>query len=101
MEQWRIQPEAHRFSLHSKDHLLKAVCQVVWRLGREWLSHISCGQAEILHIRRVPEEDSKMHKKFVLVPDSASYHKSATVNEFLESAKGDVKLIFLALYTRN
>lgn len=41
----------------------------------------------------------KMHKKYVLILDSASYHKSNTVNEFLESAKGDIKLIFLPKYT--
>lgn len=41
----------------------------------------------------------KKYKKFVLVLDRASYHKSGVVNRFLASTNGDIKLVFLPPYT--
>ena len=41
----------------------------------------------------------KIHKKFVLILDNASYHTSSRVDEFIKSTKGDIKLIFLPSYT--
>ena len=41
----------------------------------------------------------KIYPKFVLVLDNASCHRSAKVNEFIESAGGNIVLIFLPAYT--
>ena len=40
-----------------------------------------------------------IYTKFALVLDNASCHKSAKVNEFVESAGGNIVLIFLPAYT--
>ena len=41
----------------------------------------------------------KMYPKFVLILDNAKNHKSDAVNKFIDSTKGDIRLIFLPPYT--
>ena len=41
----------------------------------------------------------KSYKKFVLILDNASCHKSVMVEEFIKSTGGDIVLVFLPPYT--
>ena len=45
------------------------------------------------------KEMLKIHGKFVLILDNASYHTSIDVDDFIESTHGNIKLIFLPPYT--
>ena len=45
------------------------------------------------------EDVRKSHPKFYMVLDNASYHKSRTVNEYVEGSGGDIKQEFLPPYT--
>ena len=41
----------------------------------------------------------KSHPKFYMVLDNASYHKSQTINRYVEGTGGDIELEFLPPYT--
>ena len=45
------------------------------------------------------EELRLIHTRLLFIADNASYHKSGEVGRYLESADGDVRLLFLPKYT--
>ena len=45
------------------------------------------------------KELRRVYPNIVMILDNAGYHKSLTVSRFIESASGDIKLIYLPTYT--
>ena len=85
--------------LETVNGFAKVLTRVFGALGKDSLHVRTADAANSETFIEFLEELRRIHTRLPFIADNASYHKSREVDRYLESADGDVRLLFLPKYT--